>query len=465
MNEAIKLIYPTLDLFLYDLREGLGQTEENVHQNRWDFWQKVYNDSKLNSSAKYLDEAFLRQLASREKAEASFVQLLENQQLESFERPLDGYYYPLQLGDTYALQIDCSGDYTDGKETPNDTPQNLEVLTQRKQTILQHIGGEKVRGKLGQTWLMWAQLDQEIKEPEKLEFVAQKCYSQIFDRPDWNRDFWGKGNYLGATVFELRRFPANWQNLKEESEHLQIWLFPHHIPIDTIRQTMADIYFNLIRLFHYGHKIIWSYAQSHKPKNALKNDYRSFEDSISVIVPANQQIEPVQSDLKQLETTLNNTFNILHPYAIHLAQLNAQSHTLNINIENYQKRLKILAEKDKNPQKDLSFLIEFGDFAKERFLGQVEADYTSFNTRLTSLEHLIRTLEGISNIRQTASDRTLNKTVAAAGIGLATSQVASSVILAQPPLAKHPVNVFVGSLSIGAIATLLTFLLLRRFHR
>ena len=460
MNEAIKLIYPTLDLFLYDLREGLGQTEEEIKQNRREFWQKVYNNPQHNISGKTLDQTFLEELAKQEKAEASFVQLLEKEQVEIFELPLDGYYYPLQLGDTYALQVDCSGAYADGKEILNNTPQNIDILTQRKQTILQHLGGENVRGKIGQTWLMWAQLNQEIKEPEKLEFVAQKCYNQLFNQPDWNRDFWGKGNYLGATVFELWRFPANWENLKEESEHLQIWLFPHHIPIDAIRQTMADIYFDLIRLFHYRHKIIWSYAQSHKPKTALKNDYLFVKNSISVIVPANHQIQPTQSDLKQLETTLNNTFNTLARYAIDLDKLNAQSRTLNINIENYQERLKRLTEKDKNPQKDLSFLIEFGDFAKERYLRQVEADYTSLNTGLTLLENLIRTLEGTSNIRQTASDRTLNKTVAAAGIGLATSQVASAVMLAQPPT-KNPAGVFFGSLGIGLLLGVLFFAFLR----
>ncbi|MFB2837820.1 hypothetical protein [Floridanema evergladense] len=460
MNEAIKLIYPTLDLFLYDLREGLGQTEEEIKQNRREFWQKVYNNPQYNISGKTLDQTFLEELAKPEKAEASFVQLLEKEQVEIFELPLDGYYYPLQLGDTYALQVDCSGAYADGKEILNNTPQNIDILTQRKQTILQHLGGENVRGKIGQTWLMWTQLNQEIKEPEKLEFVAQKCYNKLFNHPDWNRDFWGKGNYLGATVFELWRFPANWENLKDESEHLQIWLFPHHIPIDTIRQTMADIYFDLIRLFHYRHKIIWSYAQSHKPKTALKNDYLFVKNSISVIVPANQQIQPTQSDLKQLETTLNNTFNTLARYAIDLDKLNAQSRTLNINIENYQERLKRLTEKDKNPQKDLSFLIEFGDFAKERYLRQVEADYTSLNTGLTLLENLIRTLEGTSNIRQTASDRTLNKTVAAAGIGLATSQVTSAIILAQPPT-KNPAGVFFGSLGIGLLFGVLFFAFLR----
>ncbi len=36
-----KLIYPTLDLFLYDLREGFGQTAQEIEHNRQQFMQKL----------------------------------------------------------------------------------------------------------------------------------------------------------------------------------------------------------------------------------------------------------------------------------------------------------------------------------------------------------------------------------------------------------------------------------------
>ncbi len=35
------LIYPTLDLFLYDLRNGLGDTDADIEQNRTHFQQKL----------------------------------------------------------------------------------------------------------------------------------------------------------------------------------------------------------------------------------------------------------------------------------------------------------------------------------------------------------------------------------------------------------------------------------------
>ena len=49
MNNKNSLIYPTIDLFLYDLKAGLGQDEEQIQSNREQFWQKIYNGNQLNS--------------------------------------------------------------------------------------------------------------------------------------------------------------------------------------------------------------------------------------------------------------------------------------------------------------------------------------------------------------------------------------------------------------------------------
>ncbi|MEQ9667358.1 hypothetical protein [Coleofasciculus sp. G2-EDA-02] len=42
MSDAI--IYPSINLFLYDLQAGLGQNSQQLDQNRRRFWQKVYGD-------------------------------------------------------------------------------------------------------------------------------------------------------------------------------------------------------------------------------------------------------------------------------------------------------------------------------------------------------------------------------------------------------------------------------------
>ncbi|MBD2532191.1 hypothetical protein H6G97_22450 [Nostoc flagelliforme FACHB-838] len=48
------------------------------------------------------------------------------------------------------------------------------------------------------------------------------------------------------------------------------------------------------------------------------------------------------------------------------------------------------------------------------------------------MQNINNNTQGIIDIEQTKSDRTLNTIIAIAGVGLATSQIASAVILAQP---------------------------------
>lgn len=105
MNQIDELIFPTLDLFLYDLGEGLGHSKEKIKENRHRFWQRIYNNS--------LSEEKLASLRAAEQTFSSYIELLDSQRIEKFKHPLDGFYYPVKLGDTYALQIDCSGKKND----------------------------------------------------------------------------------------------------------------------------------------------------------------------------------------------------------------------------------------------------------------------------------------------------------------------------------------------------------------
>ena len=100
MTQENLLIYPTVDLFLYDLADGLGQTDSEVNQNRQHFWQKVYGDN--------LTPELLAKLKIAE-TNANYIDLLGDKLFADFESAVDGYYYPVKLGDTYALQIDSSG--------------------------------------------------------------------------------------------------------------------------------------------------------------------------------------------------------------------------------------------------------------------------------------------------------------------------------------------------------------------
>ncbi|AFZ15259.1 hypothetical protein Cri9333_4477 [Crinalium epipsammum PCC 9333] len=459
MPEELTIIYPTLDLFIYDLRSGLGQDSNKLNQNLKNFWQKVYNQPQYNKLGKQLDEELLGELAKAENPEASFVELLGSKQIEFFEQPLDGYYYPLQLGDTYALQVDCSGRFSDGDSQHDNQPQPISNIKLIQQEIFAHIGGKDVKGNIGQTWVMWGQLTPDIQRESSIEQVAKECYAHLTNDPNWERDFDHQGEFLTASVFEFWR-PAASLDAYDDSYHLLILLFPHSFPLSIIQEQIAKAYPQLLRLFYYRHKITWAYYQSHYYKAVLKKDYVSVKKSIQKIsqfsnnldfssntssqVSANQ-IEKVGSSennstlanvlpnkvnnvnsgkLKQLEQTLTHTLNILTDYAINLSGLNAQAYTIKINIGNYQKRVNQIVTK--HGENDRKFLEEFSNFATERYQGEVEAESAYLSTGLTLLENLIKTIEGISNIEQTKSDRQLENLIAATGVGVGTASIIAS---------------------------------------
>lgn len=93
------LIYPTVDLFLYDLRDGLGQNPAEIEANRLTFLKK-------------LPEEMHGDLAADCKFEAEYFELFGPKRIYPFgggdNEKYDGYYYPVRLGDTYGLLLDCS---------------------------------------------------------------------------------------------------------------------------------------------------------------------------------------------------------------------------------------------------------------------------------------------------------------------------------------------------------------------
>ncbi|MBD0302700.1 MAG: hypothetical protein ICV85_11130, partial [Tolypothrix sp. T3-bin4] len=100
---------------------------------------------------------------------------------------------------------------------------------------------------------------------------------------------------------------------------------------------------------------------------------------------------------------------------------------------------------------------------------QLETDYINLSPGLTLLQNLISTIQGTIDIYQAKSDRHLEEFIGIAGVGLATSQIGSAVILAEIPKNKNPLayqtQMFTLSLFIGLIFAALTYILLRSLRR
>lgn len=191
MTEPIELLYPTVNLFLYDLCDGLGQSLAQTEENRRKFWQKI--DPQIDEAVQQILEIHqqsksgfdsisnlenlkqsvdkfssfiqtkLTKLASEENSEVDYKELF----YQSFDKNpseyyLDGYQFALQLGDTYSLQVDAS-DVTLPNEPPkrSGTKRPISQLKALKQLVVSKVNhypnspelDPHKQGTLGQTWL------------------------------------------------------------------------------------------------------------------------------------------------------------------------------------------------------------------------------------------------------------------------------------------------------------------------
>jgi hypothetical protein len=453
MSEPNAIIYPTIDLFSYDIIEGLGQSDNEIDQNRENFWQQIY-EKKLTS-------AQLANFIQIESELSDYIELLGANPCEDFADPLAGFYYPVKINDTYALQVGCSSDRDD--TIPEYAPRDITNFQKIQQNILSHLHsqGKPITNHIGQTWFVWGQLTSQTQDPAQ---IAEQIYNQlqIFDVPNWKKHLKStSAKLIGADCFELWQLPSDRGDISQ-SKHLLICLFPHDLKIETIGEKISNLYPRLMQLFLYRHKIIWSYSRSRYHKANLKNAAKPIK-----IVIAD---DSTKTDLVALQQDLKSTLNLMTSYAEELIYLEDQKNTIETNLKNYQKKLKRL--EDPNQDSDLPFLEKFIAIATDKYIPQIITDLASLSPAQKSLENSVRNIEGIINIEQAKSDRNLNQTIFAVGTGLGTSQIAASIIVAQFPAniktddpnyqpAIYVPLVFFGSILVGFIFGLIIWVIMR----
>ena len=457
MSNENWLIYPTVDLFVYDLADGIGQNEDNISQNRELFLQKIYGD---NISALQRE-----QFKQAETETSDYIELLSDPNIAEFEPPLDGYAYPVKLGDTYAAQFDFSGN----RELDEDkqlAPKEIDCLESLKQEVISRIINSPAT--IGQSWFISGQL---TADDQDALATAKNCYSKLnlFPNAVWNRDLQTEGQFLGANFYELWQPPGDNGKISQ-NHHVLICLFPYNSgqSILVLSKTFDEFYTHLIRLFAYRNKVIWAYTQSRKLKVSLKDSSGEIQQFVNRLLG---QVNASKVDLKELQKDLVYFLRISSAYASNISGLEQQENTIKTNLRNYQIRLKTISQKMGIDGKDFKFMGKFSIFAKDKYVWQVAADSRSLSGGLRLLENAIQTIEGIIEIERAKSDRTLNVTIGSVGAGMATSGVVASTYASQinsPASRDNPMDVnavFGLSMGCGILVGAIVFIVIRKKWR
>ena len=451
MSNENWLIYPTVDLFVYDLADGIGQNEDKISQNRELFLQKIYGD---NISALQRE-----QFKQAETETDDYIELLKNPNIAEFEPPLNGYSYPVKLGDTYAAQFDLSGKIEPDadKRFAKKEIDRLELL---KQEVISRINSPAT---IGQSWFISGQL---TADDQDALTTAKNCYTKLklFPNAVWDRDLQTEGQFLGANFYELWQPPGDKGNISQ-NHHVLICLFPYNSgqSILVLSKTFDEFYTHLIRLFAYRNKVIWAYTQSRELKVSLKDSSGKIQQFVNRLLA---QVNAPKVDLKELQKNLVDFLTISSAYASNISGLEQQENTIKTNLRNYQIRLKTISQKMGTDAKDFKFMGKFSIFVKDKYVWQVESDNRSLSGGLRLLENAIQTIEGIIEIERAKSDRTLNVTIGAVGMGIGISGVVASTYSSQIKSPASPINpmdvnaVFWSSIGLGILPALIAIVLI-----
>jgi hypothetical protein len=411
---GVDLIYPNINLLQYNVRDSLGDNEQKILARSASFYSKFLPEGK--DFTPYRD---------REQADRDFKQLLYTD-LTAFPyqllpKPLDGFYYPVQLGDTYALQLNYSGQLVNGK--PNRQPQNYETAVSNLD-IAKISPPQLDANSFGQTYLLTAFVeDHQVAE---LAEIAESCDRQITGKTSTElaRSI-SRGKWLGGELFEFWTPPQSlqgndFQKIIEHHPHTIVWLFSATKLDEIDSKTIPDTYQDWIRLLHYRHKIFYAYYQSQDLKQQLK----LANTAIPKIVT---RLKTENSSLHHLQRLLFDTLAEFQSYGKNVQSLADQQQTIATNRENYRSHCEAMIAKDANHS--LQFLLEFETKYGDKYQRQITADRAHLDSSLKVLENLSHTIQGTIQIEQTKSDRFTNLLIASVGSGLAVSQVVCAIVL------------------------------------
>lgn len=387
----LKLVDPTLNLFTYTLKKGLGVEESETRKTYGRFLDSL---SKLLRKKRCVgftseEEQKFWALNEVERADLPFTGNLSNHQVE-------GYYRSSNSDDNYQLLF---GGYVENKYTTAEVITLIESLQELTPIeSLQELTPKLPKlENLGQTWMLSGWLESGTDgEAEELATKAYKCLFKKDGVPQEKET----GEFLGGKVTEF------WGDKSEENLQLLVILYPDEAAFGE----GTVFYEKWLGLLCFRHKIIWAYQKSLLLKERLVKNYN--------------QIVTMRNTSKWELPKLLEAMGKLSDFTIDLNYLEFQYSTINVNREKYEKELAQMQAA--RPTDDLKFLQDFCDRAKEKYPKQVKKDIDNFRPCLEILQSLTDTIRGTVEIRKAESDRAFQNIVGIVGVGLSTGGTVAS---------------------------------------
>jgi len=327
----MKVANPKLTLYAFHLRNKLAQGEDEPVVGANQLWEQcqqlgqklrvprleslIERLQDINNASTTLSNNQIGVTPSQDNL--IYLELLqpENRKFsaipDSSTPKITGEVYPLQIHDTYAVDITLRYPY------PNVDVHQLEGLNPQGCLLTSQF-----KSSLGQTLVLFAQPEGYIQD---IQSFAQECLEAILPKPEIERLYPPtKGTFLGSPIFEYENNKDN----PTEHLHILIWLNCHP-QTQTLEET-GDYYQPLFSLLCSRNKILYAYSEARWCNQQARRIYRQLETTSKDF--SELPSEP-NSRLKQLKKWLIEIPKNAFEYAQCLRDLETHGATIETNIK------------------------------------------------------------------------------------------------------------------------------------
>lgn len=412
---------PKLTLIAFQLRNNLALGDEPV-ETADHLWEKCQELGKTLNCPPL--ETLINRLCKHQgkigfppgedDIANDYVELLKPDQVLHFnaipdpDKPqLKGEVYPLQIHDTYAIDITFR------------RPEAVVNLSELKDFINPNycLLPDNIQSDLGQTLILFA--EPVLSESDHYQDFANACVEALFPSSDAQRLLENPilaGKLFGSPIFE---YDTGEYNLSSQI-HLLIW-FNCSSQTQTL-EAEVNYYQLLVNLLCCRNKILYSYTQSRWCYQQAKDLYKQLLPKVENLkkLPQNQT-----EKLAYLKQELIEIPQYSFEYGEYIQQMKLQLNTIETNLKNYKRYLNQLYEL-LIPEDNLPFFNQFENRTKNKFIEQINVDLGYLIPGQNLFSELINTIRGLVEIEQAEIDRSLEKTIAIFGVGLGMGGIAAS---------------------------------------
>lgn len=412
---------PKLTLIAFQLRNNLALGDEPIEtaNHLWEKCQELgetLNSPHLKTLINRLeqDQRKIGFPPGEDDISNDYVELLKPDRFLHFyaipelNKPqLKGEVYPLQIHDTYAIDI------TFRRPEAVVNIAEINYFLNPNDCLLP----DKIQSDLGQTLILFA--EPLLSESDQHQDFANACVEVLFPSLDAQRLLKNPilaGKLFGSPIFEYDTGEYN----PSRSINLLIWF--NCSPGTQMLEAQGNYYQLLINLLCCRNKILYSYTQSRWCYQQAKDLYKQLLPKVEKLkeLPQNQT-EKLEFLKQELIKIPQSSFE----YGDYIQQMKLHLNTIETNLKNYQHYLNKL-NNILIPEDNLPFFNEFETRTKNKFIEQINVDLGYLTPSQNLFSELINTIRGLVEIEQAEIDRSLEKTIAIFGVGLGMGGIAAS---------------------------------------